>query len=65
MNGLLDVEFDISLTGNSELLDRVATHNAIQNERKVGTPDETYLLPQVRNTSGSFGHADRVDGHGL
>lgn len=49
-NGLLDVEFDASLMENEELLGKVAAHNALQNEMRSGTFNEsmTYLLPQVK-----------------
>ena len=50
MNRLLDVEFDASLVDNEELLGRLAAYNAAQNEMRTGTPNDTFLLPQVRTT---------------
>lgn len=46
---MLDVEFDASLIDNEEMLGKVAAHNALQNEMRSGTFNEsiTYLLPQV------------------
>jgi len=51
MNELLDVKFHSSLIGNTELLTKVALHNAVQNELRTGTFQETFLLPQVRSAS--------------
>lgn len=46
MTGNLDqVEFDPSLLLNTDLLDRVATHNEAQNG--VGPEGRTFLVPQV------------------
>lgn len=54
MNGLLDVELDVSLMDNDELLGRVVAYNAAQNQMRIGTPDETYLLSQVMKATGSM-----------
>ncbi|CAN0146901.1 unnamed protein product [Scytosiphon promiscuus] len=64
MNGLLDVELDASLVDNEELLGRVAAHNAVQNEMRIGIPQETYLLSQA-TAGGSPAHPSYPAGHAV
>ncbi|CAM9161286.1 unnamed protein product [Laminaria digitata] len=61
--GNIDVDVDASILGNTELLERVASQNAIQNGQ-TGNPMPTYLLSQA-TAGGSPSHPSYPAGHAV
>ncbi|CAM9505578.1 unnamed protein product, partial [Laminaria digitata] len=61
--GNIDVDVGASILGNTELLERVAAQNAIQNGQ-TGNPVPTYLLSQA-TAGGSPSHPSYPAGHAV